>query len=275
MRQATKKIGADYSAGSIRTESRRTRAETVGECTVREETKAILLSTVWAPIIDELEREKNIGDRWLFPSPKGQVVIRTEYSDDAEKEKAFRRLNARLRKEQPPWVVCIADAYMSESPSVRPSLDPKRTEAIIFTIIEPSGTVSFTRIQEYSRHNGDIVLGAVRDIDESNATEGTCLQGRIQPWKSMTAKQQSAVINKVREIGGNELADCAEQAVRAGMHLEIVSNGDLVFSGGTVHARVRYSDWATEKTARDPVVDTTVANTVRDSYTVSGKGVRL
>jgi len=143
---------------------------------MKEETKK-MVSKMWPRIIDELVTNKTIPSGWVFPYKDGTAFVQTEYSNDGEKKKVLGQLNAMIREAQPPWLVMATDAWVSTSPSVRPSLAPNKTEAILFQVIDPSGDVSFARLQHYKRQNGDIVLNEVYDMDERSK------QFTIQPWQ--------------------------------------------------------------------------------------------
>jgi hypothetical protein len=143
---------------------------------MKEETKKILCK-MWPPIIEELVTHKTITSGWLFPYKDGTAFVQADYSNDAEKKNVLGKLNAMIRKAQPPWLVMATDAWVSTSPNVRPSLAPNKTEAILFQVIDPSGEVSFARMQHYKRQNGDIVLNEVYDMDKRSK------QFMIQPWQ--------------------------------------------------------------------------------------------
>jgi len=143
---------------------------------MKEETKE-LLSKMWPRIIHDLVTNKTITSGCVFPYEDGTAFVHTEYSNDAQKNKVLGRLNAMIREAQPPWLVMATDTWVSTSPGVRPSFDPNKTEAILFQIIDPSGEVSFARLQSYKRQNGDIVLNEVCDMDERSK------QFMIRPWQ--------------------------------------------------------------------------------------------
>jgi len=145
---------------------------------MRDEAKQIL-TRIWSHIIDELLERKTIRSAWIFVRKDDMVVIPWIFDNDIQKQIWLRQVNAILRLEQPPWVALVADAWVSEDPNTRPSCDPNKTEAIQFNVIEPTGNVSFSRLQRYSSRNGDIILGKVSDSKGDDQVRQTMLQ----PWK--------------------------------------------------------------------------------------------
>lgn len=151
-----------------------------------------ILNPVWAHTIDELIADKLFNIRWYFLSKEMEwQCIFGIYANDTEQEELIERLNSAILEASPPWVVFMANLWVSlpSSTAARPSLDPHRTEAILGQIIDPTSIISFTRMQKYSRRaDGEIILGEV--FDSEGSSEGRHSQGFVRPWRKLTAEQK-------------------------------------------------------------------------------------